>query len=120
MRPRVTKVDDRHFWYRRSFFGENISNGNWIVAMVLLLSGGGALQQGWIVTSIGLGIAGALGFVWNEAVAKTATIVGIWLAAGAGSAWVLGLACDAMFGTAAIGHAIGLVIAIAGVVMTID
>lgn len=120
MRIRAVKVDDRHFWKRRSFLGENISNGNWIIATILLLCGGGALQQGWIIAAIGLGVAGALSIVWNEAVAKTATIVGVWLTAGAASAWVLALACNAMFGMPAIGHVIGLIVAIAGVVMTID
>ncbi len=120
MRPREAKVDDRIFWKRRSFLGENISNGNWIIATILLLSGGGALQQGWIIAAIGLGVAGALSIVWNEAVAKTATIVGVWLTVGAVSAWGLGLACDAAFGMPAIGHVIGLIVAIGGVVFTID
>ena len=120
MRPRVAKIDGRAFWKRRSFLGENISNGNWIIATILLLSGGGALQQGWIIAAIGLGVAGALSIVWNEAVAKTATIVGVWLAAGAASAWGLSLACDAAFGMPAIGHVIGLIVAIGGVVFTID
>jgi hypothetical protein len=120
MRPREAKIDDRAFWKRRSFLGENISNGNWIIAIILLLSGGGALQQGWIVAAIGLGVAGALSIVWNEAVAKTATIVGVWLAAGAASAWGLSLACNAAFGMPAIGHVVGLIIAIVGIVMTID
>ncbi len=88
--------------------------------MILLLSGGGALRQGWIIAAIGLGIVGALSFVWNEAVAKTATIVGVWLAAGAAAAWGLSLACNAAFGMPAIGHVIGLIIAIVGIVMTID
>lgn len=120
MRPKVIKVDDRPFLQRRSLLGENISNGNWIVATVLLLSGGGALKQGWIFAAIGLGVAGALSIVWNPAVAKTATIVGVWLVAGGGAAWGLGLACEAAFGSQAIGHVIGLVIAIGGIVFTID
>jgi hypothetical protein len=120
MRIRAVKVDDRHFWKRRSFLGENISNGNWIIATILLLSGGGALQQGWIIAAIGLGVAGALSIVWNPAVAKTATIVGAWLVAGGVSAFGLGLVCNSAFGSPAIGHVIGLVIAIGGIVFTID
>ena len=120
MRIRAVKVDDRHFWKRRSFLGENISNGNSIVATVLLLAAGGTLYQGWIIVAIGLGVAGMLSFVWNEGVAKTTMIIAGWLVAGAASAWLLSLASDAMFGMPAIGHFIGLVITIAGVVTTID
>ena len=119
MRERV-RIDDRVFWKRRSYLGENISNGNWIVATILLSSCGGAIHQGWIWPGIGLGVAGSLSIVWNEAVAKTATIVGGWIVAGVASAWLLGMACDAMFGNATIGHALGLVVGIAGVVKTID
>ncbi len=75
MRVRV-KIDDRSFWWRRSFLGENISNGNWIIALILSLACGGAIYSGWIWTGVGLGVASALSFVWNESVAKTATIVG--------------------------------------------
>lgn len=120
MRPRVVKVDDRPFLQRRSLLGENISNGNWIVSSVLLLVGGGAIQQGWIMAAVGLGVAGALAIVWNPAVAKTATVVGVWLVAGGVSAWGFGLVCNSAFGSPAIGHVIGLVIAIGGIVFTID
>ena len=119
VRVRV-KIDDRTFWWRRSFLGENISNGNWIVALILLLACGGAIYSGWIWTGVCLGVAGLLSIVWNESVAKTATIVGSWIAAGALSAWLLGMACDAMFGNPPIGHAVGLVIAIVGIIKTID
>ena len=74
----------------------------------------------WIVAAIGLGVAGLLSIVWNPGVAKTTTIIGGWLVAGAVSAFLLSLACNAMFGMPAIGHFIGLVITIAGVVTTID
>lgn len=120
MRIREKPVDNRHFWHRRSLLGENINNGNWIIASILLLSGGGALYQGWIVAAIALGVAGLLSIVWNEGVAKTTTIIGVWLVVGAASAWLLGLATNSMFGSTAGGHAVGLVVAIAGVVMTID
>ena len=120
MRTRVRPVDTRAFWYRRSVLGENISNGNWIVALVLLSSGGGALQQGWIVAAIALGVAGLLSIVWNEGVAKTATIVGSWIVAGATSAYLLGMVSNSLFGAPTIGHVVGLVVAIAGVVLTID
>lgn len=120
MRVRAKPVDTRDFWYRRSFLGENISNGNWIVATILLLSTAGCIYQGWILAAIGLGVAGLLSIVWNPAVAKTTTIIGSWLVAGAGTAWVLGMACGAMFDNPAIGHFIGLVVAIAGIVKTID
>ncbi|MFM9966654.1 MAG: hypothetical protein ACKV2Q_36205 [Planctomycetaceae bacterium] len=120
MATRVQKVDDRPFWRRRSFIGENISNGNWMAALVLLSSAGGAVYQGWIVVGIALGVAGMLSFVWNASVAKTATIVGIWITAGAASAWLLGMLCNAMFGAPIAGYFAGLVIAIAGVLKTID
>ncbi len=120
MRVREKPIDTRHFWHRRSLLGENISNGNWIVAAIFLLSGAGALQQGWIITAIALGIAGLLSIVWNEGVAKTTTIIGSWIVAGAASAWLLGMATNAMFGSTAGGHAIGLVVAIVGVFLTID
>lgn len=120
MRVRVKPIDTRHFWKRRSLLGENISNGNWIIAAILLLSTAGCIYQGWILAAVGLGIAGLLSIVWNEGVAKTTTIIGVWLVAGAATAWVLALACDAMFGNPAIGHFIGLVVAIAGIVKTID
>lgn len=120
MRPRATPIDQRPFWNRRSILGENISNGNWIVALILLLSGGGALQQGWIIAAIGLGVAGLLSVVWNDGVAKTTTIIGSWIVAGAASAWLLGLLTTSMFGSPAGGHAVGLIIAIAGIVTTID
>lgn len=114
------KQDDRVFWKRRSFLGENISNGNSIVATVLLLAGGGALYGGWLLIAIPLGVAGLLSFVWNEGVAKTTMIIGGWIAAGAASAFLLGMACNALFGMPAIGHFIGLVVGIVGVVTTID
>lgn len=100
--------------------GENICNGNWIAALILLPAGGGAIYQGWLAAGIGLVVAGLLSFVWNASVAKTATIVGSWIAAGAASAWLLGMLSNAMFGTPIAGHIAGLVIAIAGVVKTID
>lgn len=120
MRVRVKPIDTSHFWHRRSLLGENITNGNWIVALVLLLSAGGALQQGWIVAAIGLGVAGLLSIVWNDGVAKTATIIGGWIAAGAASAWLLGLLTTSMFGSPTGGHVVGLIVAIAGIVVTID
>ena len=120
MRQKVAKVDDRHFWYRRSMLGENISNGNWIIATLLLGSCGFSVQQGWIVAAVALGIAGLLSIVWNPGVAKTTTIIGVWIVAGSASAWLLGMACDAMFGTPAIGYGLGLVVAIVGIVSTID
>ena len=120
MRVREKPIDTRHFWHRRSLLGENISNGNWIIAGILLLSGGGALQQGWIIAAVALGVAGLLSIVWNEGVAKTTTIIGSWIVAGAASAWLLGMATNAMFGTPAAGHAVGLVVAIVGIVLTID
>ena len=120
MAVRAKKIDDRAFWVRRSLLGENISNGNWIVGTTLLLSGGFALKQGWILAAILLGVAGLLSFVWNPSVAKTTTIIGGWLVVGGASAWVLGLLCVAMFGSPAGGHAMGLVIGIVGIVMTID
>lgn len=120
MRVRVKPVDTRHFWKRRSLLGENISNGNWIIATILLLLFAGAIQQGWIVAAIGLGVAGLLSIVWNEGVAKTTTIIGVWLVVGGATAWLLGLASNYAFGMDSIGHFIGLVVAIAGVVITID
>ena len=90
------------------------------MATVLLLCGGGALQMGWILVAIGLGVAGLLSIVWNPGVAKTTTIISVWLVAGAGTAWVLGMACNSLFGMDTIGHVIGLVVAIVGVVATID
>lgn len=114
------KKDDRPFWQRRSFLGENISNGNSIVATVLLLGGGGALYGGWILIAVPLGVAGLLSFVWNEGVAKTTTIIGGWIVAGAASAWLLGMACNALFGMSSIGHFLGLVVGIVGVLVTID
>ncbi len=119
MRVRI-KIDDRPFWQRSSFLGENISNGNWIVAFVLLLCCGGAIYTGWIWPGVALGIAGLLSIVWNDAVAKTSTIIGGWIAAGVGSAFLLGMLCNVIFGTPALGYASGLGIAIVGVVMTID
>ena len=100
--------------------GENISNGNWIIAAILLATGGGALQQGWIIAAVAFGVAGLLSFVWNEGVAKTTTIIGSWIIAGATSAYLLGMVCNSLFGSPAIGHFTGLVVAIAGVVLTID
>lgn len=117
---RVKKIDDRTFLKRRSFLGEHISNANWIAAVILLVAGVGAAYYGWIIVGIGLGVAGLLSYVWNEGVAKTTTIIGGWLVAGAGSAWLLGLLCNTMFGVPAIGYFIGLVIGIVGVVTTID
>lgn len=114
------KIDDRPFWKRRSFLGENISNGNSIVAVVLLLGSGGAVSQGWIMAAVPLGIAGLLSIVWNPAVAKTTTIIGGWLTAGAGTAWLLGMVCNSLFGQPSIGHFAGLVVGIVGVMMTID
>ena len=114
------KFDDRPFWWRRSILGENISNGNWIVALILLLGGGFAISQGWIATGIGLGVAGMLSFVWNEGVAKTTYIISAWVVVGAVSAWVLGFACNAMFGMPILGHILGLIGGIAGVIATID
>ncbi|MBC7821192.1 MAG: hypothetical protein IAG10_30260 [Planctomycetaceae bacterium] len=119
MRIRI-KTDDRAFWQRRSFLGENISNGNWIIAAILLLSSGGAVYTGWIGVGVGLGVAGLLSIVWNPAVAKTATIVGGWIVAGVASAWLLGMLCNSMFGSPAIGYGSGLAIAIIGVIKTID
>ena len=120
MRTRVKPVDTRTFWYRRSMLGENISNGNWIIAAILLAIGGGALQQGWIIAAVAFGVAGLLSFVWNEGVAKTTTIIGSWIIAGATSAFLLGMVCNSLFGSPTIGHFTGLVVAIAGVVLTID
>ncbi len=117
---RLKKIDDRPFWKRRSFLGENISNANWIVAAILLASGGGAACFGWFIVGGALGVAGLLSYVWNDGVAKTTTIIGGWIAAGAGSAWLLGLLCNAMFGNPAVGYFGGLVIGIVGVVATID
>lgn len=114
------KKDDRPFWQRRSFLGENISNGNSIVATLLLLSAGGALYTGWLMIAIPLGVAGLLSFVWNDGVARTTMIIGGWIVAGASSAWLLGMVCNSLFGMPAIGHFAGLVIGIAGVVTTID
>lgn len=118
--PAKVKIDDRAFWWRRSVLGENISNGNWIVALILLLGGGFAVSQGWIVSGIGLGVAGMLSFVWNEGVAKTTYIIGAWVVAGASSAWLLGMLCNAMFGMPIIGYIIALIASISGVVKTID
>ena len=119
MRVRI-KIDDRPFWWRSSYLGENISNGNWIVAVVLLLCCGGAIFANWIWAGVALGIAGLLSIVWNGAVARTATIVGGWIVAGVGSAWLLGLLCDSLFGNSAIGHTAGLAVGIVGVIKTID
>lgn len=118
-RTRITK-DDRPFWIRRSYLGASISNGNWIVAAALFLTGGVLLQRGWILLAVLLGVAGMLSIVWNQAVARTTTIIGGWIAMGASSGWVLGLAGDAMFGMPALGHALGLAIGIVGVIITID
>ena len=120
MRVREKPIDTRDFWHRRSILGENISNGNWIISAILLLSAGGAVYRGWILAAVALGVAGLLSIVWNEGVAKTTTIIGGWIVAGGASAWLLGMATDAMFGSTAGGHAIGLVVAIVGVVLTID
>lgn len=120
MRVREKKIDDRPFLQRRSYLGESISNKNWIMATVLLGSGGFALSRTWIVASIALGVAGLLSIVWNPGVAKTTAIIGGWLVVGSASAWVLGLACDAMFGQPALGHALGLAVGIIGIVLTID
>lgn len=120
MRVKEKKIDDRPFLQRRSLLGENISNKNWIMALVLLGSAAGAASQAWIGTAIGLGVAGLLSIVWNEGVAKTTTIIGVWILAGGGSAWVLGMACNAMFGQPALGHAVGLIVGIVGIILTID
>lgn len=120
MRVREKKIDDRPYLQRRSYLGENISNKNWIMATVLLGSCGFAVSRGWIVTSVAFGVAGLLSIVWNPGVAKTATIIGGWIVVGSASAWVLGLACNAMFGQPALGHAIGLGVGIIGIVLTID
>ena len=117
---RVLKKDDRPFWIRRSFIGEHISNRNWIIAMILLISAGFAFHSGWVVTAVGLGVAGMLSFVWNEGVAKTTTIIGVWIVAGGSSAWLLGLICGAVTGMPIIGYAMGLAVGIVGVMMTID
>jgi hypothetical protein len=114
------KIDDRPFWRRRSFLGENISNGNSIVAATLLASSAGAAYVGWLMASIALGIAGMLSIVWNESVAKATTIIGCWILVGAGSAWLLGMLCDSFFGMPAVGYFAGLVIGIVGVTKTID
>lgn len=114
------RPDDRVFWQRRSVLGENISNGNWIVALILLLGGGFAFSRGWIGAGVGLGIAGMLSFVWNEGVAKTTYIICAWVIAGAASAWVLGFLCNAMFGMPIIGYIVGLIAGISGVIATID
>lgn len=114
------KQDDRPFWRRRSILGENISNGNSIVAAILLASSGGAAYVGWLMASIPLGIAGLLSIVWNPSVAKATTIVGCWIVAGAISAWLLSMLCNSFFGMPAVGYFAGLVIGIAGVMKTID
>ncbi len=114
------KIDDSPFWMRRSYLGENISNGNWIIAAIFILSGGIALYREWIWVGIVLGVAGLLSIVWNEGVAKTTIIIGGWIAAGAASAWLLSLLCNAAFGMPVIGYAIGLAVAIIGVIVTID
>lgn len=119
MRVRV-KIDDRTFWWRRSFLGENISNGNWIIALILALACGGAIYTGWIWVGVGLGVASSLSIVWNESVAKTATIVGTWIVVGVGSAFLFAMLSNAMFGSPALGHMLGLAIGIAGVVKMID
>lgn len=120
MRVKEKKIDDRPFLQRRSYLGENISNKNWIMATVLLGACGFAISRAWIVTAVAFGVAGLLSIVWNPGVAKTATIIGGWLVVGSGSAWVLGLACNAMFGQPALGHALGLAVGIIGIVLTID
>lgn len=120
MATRLKKIDDRPFLKRRSFLGENISNGNWILAVILLASGGGAAYYGWLLVGLALGVAGLLSYVWNEGVARTTTIIVGWIVAGAASAWLLGLLCNTMFGMPAIGYFIGLVVGIVGVVTTID
>lgn len=114
------KKDDRPFWQRRSFLGENISNGNSIVATILLLAAGSALYGGWLLIAIPLGVAGLLSVVWNEGVAKTTMIIGGWIAAGAASAFLLGMVCNSLFGMPAVGYFLGLVVGIVGVVKTID
>lgn len=119
MKPRIIK-DDRSFWWRGSYLGRDISNGNWIIAVVLLAASGGAFSRQWIIAGVVLLVAGLLSFVWNEGVAKTTAIITAWVSIGAGSAWVLGLACGAMFGMPVVGYAVGLIIGIAGVVTTID
>ena len=119
MRVRI-KIDDRSVWWRRSILGANISNGNWIIALIFSLACGGAIYTEWIWVGVGLGVASLLSIVWNESVAKTATIVGTWIAAGVASAWLLGMLCDSMFGNPPIGHALGLVIGVVGVIKTID
>ena len=118
----VIKVrpDDRPFWQRRSYMGEGISNRNWIIALIFLLSAAFAVYKEWIWAGVGLGVAGMLSFVWNEGVAKTTTIIGVWIVAGAGSAWVLSFVCNAVFGMPILGHILGLVVGLVGVMMTID
>lgn len=88
--------------------------------MILLISAGFAFHSGWVVTAVGLGVAGMLSFVWNEGVAKTTTIIGVWIVAGGSSAWLLGLICGAVTGMPIIGYAMGLAVGIVGVMMTID
>jgi hypothetical protein len=90
------------------------------VAAILLVGSGGAAYVGWLVASILLGIAGLLSIVWNDSVAKTTSIIGCWIVAGAGSAWLLGMLCDSLFGMPAVGYFAGLVIGIGGVMKTID
>ena len=120
MRVKERPVDTRPFWYRRSMFGENISNGNWIISLTLVLIAAGAVQQGWILAAVPLGVAGLLSIVWNDGVAKATGIIGAWLTAGGISAFLLGMATTSMFGSPTIGHVIGLVVAIGGIVATID
>jgi hypothetical protein len=114
------KSDDGPFWMRRSYLGESISNGNWIICAILILSGSIAFYREWIWVGIVLGVAGLLSFVWNEGVAKTTTIIGGWIAAGAASSWLLSLVCNAAFGMPVLGYAMGLAVAIIGVLVTID
>ena len=59
-------------------------------------------------------------FVWNEGVAKTTTIIGSWLVAAGGSAWLLGMLCNSLFGNPIIGYIAGMLIGVVGVVTTID
>jgi hypothetical protein len=112
--------DDSPFWQRRSFFGEYIKNSNWIIAAIFFVFGGIAIKQGWVLAGVLLIVAGTLSFVWNEGVAKTATIIGGWIVAGVATAFVLSYACGYAFGMPAIGYFVGLAVGLIGVMMTID
>ena len=119
MAIRVRK-DDSPFWHRRSFFGEYIKNSNWIIAAVLFLFAGIAINQGWVFAGVLLIVTGTLSFVWNEGVAKTATIIGVWVVAGSVSAFALSYVCGYVFGMPAVGYFLGLAIGLTGVMMTVD